>query len=540
VELVPGTILLGKYRIDEIIGTGGMGRVVRAGHLYLQQSVAIKILLPQMAESPSTVARFLREAQATVRLKSEHIARVIDVGTMNDGIPFMVMEHLEGNDLNQILRHHGPQLPEIVCDLMLQACEGMAEAHAMGIVHRDIKPSNFYITRRPDGSMLLKILDFGISKTPVGYEELTGTQTVIGTPSYMSPEQMKSGKSTDARSDIWSMGVVMYQLLQGRPPFSGESYAELVLKVGTEPPAPLDAPLPSGLGEVILRCLEKDPRNRLQNVGELARMLSPFASDPAVAAAIAARTTRILVARHNQAPDGRPSFGPTGFGQQGSPLAAGGGLATPVPLSPAQLTPRSWPPSTSLSQGRGQMTEPMRSGRGWMIAGAMSLAILFGAGGYIVNGLLKDDDRRDGAVVEAPPAAAAVPETPDPVPAVAAPPAAPTTPTAAVSPPAPTTPPPSAATAPPITATPAAAKAADGSDAPPSTWKPTVPVPTIAPNVEPKIEPKPTVAKPTVAKPAVAKTTPKPKPAVTKKATQKPKPATTKKKKKADLFDRRD
>lgn len=534
-ELAPGTILLGKYRIDEVIGTGGMGRVVRASHLYLQQSVAIKILLPQMAESPSTVARFLREAQATVRLKSEHIARVIDVGTMPDGIPFMVMEHLEGNDLNQILRHHGPQVPEIVCDLMLQACEGMAEAHAMGIVHRDIKPSNYYITRRPDGSMLLKILDFGISKTPVGYEDLTGTQTIIGTPTYMSPEQMKSGKGTDARSDIWSMGVVMYQLLQGQPPFSGESYAELVIKVGTDAPSPLHVQLPAGLGEVILRCLEKDPRNRLQNVGELARMLAPYATDPATAAATAARTTRILTAKHNQPPENRPSFGPSGFGQQGSPLAAGGGLMTPVPLSPAQLTPRSWPPSTSLSQGRGQMTEPMRSGKGWLIAGALSLVILAGAGGYIVNGMMKDGPR-EGAVVEAPPVAAAVPATQEPAPADPTAAAAPTptadtttaTPTAAT----PTTATPTAAT--PATATPTTA--APTPTVVPTTRQPTVP--TIAPTAESKPTTTATAAKP-VAKPAVAKpAATKPKPAITKKPTTKP--ATTTKKKKADLFDRRD
>src|SRR5262245_30745271 len=240
-----------------------MGRVVRAAHLNLKQQFAIKVLLPHMADSAETVSRFEREAQATSQLKSEHIARVFDVGRMRDGVPFMVMEYLSGNDLNQVLRHHGPQRPQIVCDLMLQACEGMAEAHSIGIVHRDIKPSNFFITTRPDGTMLLKILDFGISKTPVGATELTGVQTVIGTPTYMSPEQMRSGKTADARSDVWSMGIVMYQLLSGRPPFVGESYPELVLKVGSEQPPPIGVPLPRGLEEVILRCLEKKPEMRL-------------------------------------------------------------------------------------------------------------------------------------------------------------------------------------------------------------------------------------------------------------------------------------
>src|SRR5688572_10177110 len=277
-----------------------MGRVVKASHLYLQQPVAIKILLPQMAESQSTVARFLLEAQATVRLRSEHIARVMDVGTMQDGTPFMVMEYLEGHDLNQILRHHGPQMPQAVVDLILQACEGMAEAHQMGIVHRDIKPSNFFITRRPDGSNLLKILDFGISKTPAEVSELTGTQTVIGTPTYMAPEQMVSARSTDPRSDIWSMGVVMYQLLQGRPPFEAETYAQLVIKVGTEKPTPFHVQLPPGLQDIVFRCLEKDPKNRIQNVGELARMLAPYAPDPLSAQQSAERASRILAGpRHS-------------------------------------------------------------------------------------------------------------------------------------------------------------------------------------------------------------------------------------------------
>ena len=173
----PGDILLGKYRVEEVIGIGGMGRVVKASHLYLQQPVAIKFLLPADGREPVDRRAVPPRGAGDRPAQSEHIARVMDVGTMPDGTPFMVMEYLEGHDLDQILRHHGPQLPQAVVDLMLQACEGIAEAHALGIVHRDIKPSNFFITQPPDGSTLLKILDFGISKTPAGLRELTGTQT---------------------------------------------------------------------------------------------------------------------------------------------------------------------------------------------------------------------------------------------------------------------------------------------------------------------------------------------------------------------------
>ena len=521
-ELAPGTILFGKYRIDDLIGTGGMGYVVRASHLFLHQPVAIKILLPQMAESDSTKQRFIREAQATVRLKSEHIARVMDVGMMPDGAPFMVTEYLDGNDLNQILRHHGPQLPAIVVDLMLQACEGIAEAHALGIIHRDIKPSNFFITQRPDGSMLLKILDFGISKTPVGYEDLTGTQTVIGTPSYMAPEQMKSGRSADPRSDIWSIGVVMYQLLTGRPPFYGESYADLVLKVGLEAPAPIPIPLPTGLAEVLLRCLEKDPSFRFQTVGELARSLAPYASDPVSAAQSANRAGRILQQRAQA-------------GVQGSPLTAGGGLSTPIPLSPAQLTPHSWAPSqaTSLSQGAGQVTVRTRGNRGILIAGMTALCVLAGAGGYAVSQMSRSDgtrsdsaastpDTHDGPHVQAPGAAAQpTTTTQDPAPAAPATPAPTPTPTAVV-------------------ATPPAPEPAPDAAAP---WK-ALPQTRTLPE-HPAATPTPTVIRPPAAEPKPAATKPaaEPKPAATKPAAAEPKPAVTKPatkpKKGDDLFDSR-
>jgi serine/threonine protein kinase len=398
-----GETLLGKYRVEEVIGIGGMGRVVRATHLYLNQPVAIKILLPNMAESSSTVQRFLREAQATVKLRSEHIARVMDVGTLPDNTPFMVMEFLEGYDLNQILRHHGPQMPMAVVDLMVQACEGMAEAHALGIIHRDIKPSNFFITRRPDGSNLLKILDFGISKTPAELTELTGTQTVIGTPTYMAPEQMRTARSTDPRSDVWSMGVVMYQMLAGRPPFEAETYAELVLKVGVEPPTPLHVQLPPGLGQVIFSCLEKDPRNRMQSVGDLARSLAPYASDPISAQQSAERATRILATQRGD----RPGFTPGGLNGMGSSQG----------LTPPALTPKSWHHTngSSLSGGAGQVSAKPKSSRGLVIGCVAALVVLAGSGGFIASTLMRKGDRADSHVQAPEPAkapAAPAAETP--------------------------------------------------------------------------------------------------------------------------------
>ncbi|HEY1814095.1 MAG TPA: serine/threonine-protein kinase [Kofleriaceae bacterium] len=420
----PGDILLGKYRVEDVIGIGGMGRVVRATHLYLHQSVAIKILLPTMAESSSTVERFLREAQSTVKLRNEHIARVMDVGTMPDGVPFMVMEFLEGFDLNQILRHHGPQLAQPVVDLILQACEGMSEAHALGIIHRDIKPSNFFITRRPDGSNLLKILDFGISKTPAGVSELTGTQTVVGTPTYMAPEQMRTARSTDPRSDIWSIGVVMYQMLVGRPPFEAETYAELVLKVGTDPPAPLyGIQLPAGLDTIVMRCLEKDPNNRVQNVGELARMLAPYASDPLSAQQSAERATRILTQ-----PKDRMSLSQVSVG-----MGSGGMGLTPPP----NATPHSWNKS-SVGGAAGQMgasTAVVRGGRGMVIAGVAALCVAAGVGGFVIANSMSNKSPAVSTITPAsqPVAAPAPTPAPAPAPAPVPAPAVPTVPTVPVA-----------------------------------------------------------------------------------------------------------
>ncbi len=276
----PGTVLLGKYRVNSLIGEGGMGVVLRAKHIDLDEDVAIKCLLPEMLERPDIVQRFLREAKAAVKLKGEHVARVHDVGRLDNQIPYIVMEYLEGADLNAILKHHGAQEPAVAVDLMLQACEAIAEAHSLGIVHRDIKASNFFITQPANESPILKVLDFGIATAPEGTSDLTSTQSVIGTPAYMSPEMMRSSKASDARSDIWSMGVVLYELLEGDRPFRSEAYSELCLKVGMDPPIPILNPnVPDGLRAVVMKCLEKPLEKRYQSVAELAFDLMPFSSD---------------------------------------------------------------------------------------------------------------------------------------------------------------------------------------------------------------------------------------------------------------------
>jgi len=240
-----GAVLAGRYRVERLLGQGGMGVVVKAMHLQLFQPVAMKFLLPEVLGNQQVVQRFLREAQAAVRLKSEHVARVIDVGSLETGAPYMVLEYLEGADLSNFPRS---QLSVGgVVDMILQACEALAEAHSLGIVHRDIKPANFFITRGSDGKQLLKVLDFGISKTPMGNSNLTATQSVMGTPAYMSPEQMRSSRDVDHRADIWALGVVLFELLQGAPPFGGDTFSSMVIKVVNDPLPRLSVQLPGEL-----------------------------------------------------------------------------------------------------------------------------------------------------------------------------------------------------------------------------------------------------------------------------------------------------
>jgi eukaryotic-like serine/threonine-protein kinase len=285
----PGDILAGKYRVERVLGVGGMGVVLAAHHIQLDEKVALKFLLPHALAHPEAVARFIREARTAAKIKSEHVARVSDVGQLETGAPYMVMEYLEGEDLSGWLEKHGALPVEQAVDFVLQACVAVADAHALGIVHRDLKPANLFCVRRSDAQLSIKVLDFGISKsTQVGASgpgmDMTKTSALMGTPLYMSPEQMRASRDVDGATDIWALGVILFELLAGEPPFAADTVTELVLKVATDPPLhlrSLRADMPPALDAVIGRCLEKDRTRRYRNVGELASALLPFAGSRA-------------------------------------------------------------------------------------------------------------------------------------------------------------------------------------------------------------------------------------------------------------------
>jgi serine/threonine protein kinase len=280
-QIPVGAVIGGKYRIDALLAEGGMGVVYRGTHLVLEQPVAIKLVRPELTHRKDAIARFLREARTIAALRGEHVARVLDSGCIKNGPPYMVLEYLEGADLRTWLQSKGPlPIPRAV-DLLLQACEGLAEAHAKGLVHRDVKPENLFLTRLPDGSEVVKVLDFGISKRMD--DERTRSYTAdgqsLGSPHYMGPEQMSAPADVDARADIWSLGVVLFELISGRLPFDGESVATVCARVICRTPSPLRAlcpEAPAALEGAILRCLSKRPADRFASVGELAEALVVF------------------------------------------------------------------------------------------------------------------------------------------------------------------------------------------------------------------------------------------------------------------------
>ena len=293
----PGTILLGKFRVDSVIGRGAMGIVIAATNIALDQKVAIKFMLPGKDTNPERHERFMREARIAARLTNQHIAKVLDVGTLSENAaPYLVMEFLRGKDLEGVLVERGVLPFAEAVSYVLQVCEAVAEAHKAGIVHRDLKPANLFLTKLADGSACIKVLDFGVSKlTETGGAELTHESAIMGSPLYMPPEQMRSSRDVDARADVWSLGIVLYQLVAGITPFHAEGIPQVCTRVFMGEPTPLtkfrpDAP--AGLEAVLLRCFERDRAQRWQNLAELAAALVPFG--PARSVVHAERAAAIL------------------------------------------------------------------------------------------------------------------------------------------------------------------------------------------------------------------------------------------------------
>ncbi|MBX3200348.1 MAG: protein kinase [Labilithrix sp.] len=415
-----GTVLADKYRVDRVIGAGGMGVVVAATHIELDDQVAIKVLKPETARHRESVQRFLREGKIAARLESEHVARVRDVGRLDDGTPFLVMELLAGEDLQARLARSGPLPIESGVDLALQACEALSEAHAEGIVHRDLKPSNMFVTRRRNGEPCLKLLDFGISKLTDASEEAAVTQAaaVFGSPRYMSPEQLLSTTGVDSRTDVWSLAVAMYELFAGVPPFRGTTLASVHLAILNDSPAPLDLvrpDVPAGLARTIDDALAKERAARTPTIADFAAALAPHASPIGLAAletlrftqaARRARAEHATSARGERAPSGGEVPPSEGRGDDGARRALGPAASDgretrtqtrgPSPLALAaqpllQAPPRAQatldhapppdpPHPTTLGNFAGGAAPPSAASGGLTLAGAaVGLLVLAGA-----------------------------------------------------------------------------------------------------------------------------------------------------------------
>jgi serine/threonine-protein kinase len=278
-----GDVVGGKYRVERLIGRGAMGAVFSARHELLGRQVALKLMSQEHADSPQSITRFFNEARAVARIESEHIARILDMGQTEGGSPFIVLELLEGEDLSQTLESRGPLPVSDVVGWIVQALEAMAEAHSLGIVHRDLKPANLFLARKRDGTSIVKVLDFGISKdgrhhpaTPA----LTATSSILGSPAYMAPEQLRDARTVDARADIWAIGVALYELLAGGLPFRAANVADMcvaILERDLLPVRSVRGDTQRALDDVVRRCLARDPAKRFPDVAALAEALVPFA-----------------------------------------------------------------------------------------------------------------------------------------------------------------------------------------------------------------------------------------------------------------------
>ncbi|XXX82528.1 serine/threonine-protein kinase [Sorangium sp. So ce134] len=471
-----GDVLLGKYTVERVLGRGGMGIVVAARHRELGELFAIKLLLPRALADAQATELFLREARAAVQLKGDHIVRVHDVGRLETGAPYMVMEHLVGSDLQQIVVERGPLPVGEAVDYVLQVCNALAEAHAQGLVHRDLKPANLFLTRRPNGEPFVKVLDFGISRRiKPDAADLTNTLVLLGSPFYMAPEQMVRAKRVDTRSDVWSMGVVLHHLVTGMMPFPAETLTEVVARVLQEEPllpSQQRPGLPEELDTVVALCLQKRPEHRFQAIEELAAALRVLTATggPDLAAPAAVRSfpgAASALVETQAAPDPPPA-------RPSQPTAE-----TPAPSSGRELAQTLADPierAAPAARPSGRVWRRLRTLPRWASAAAAALAALVLGIGWLPWSRQQPSAPAASAIaapqeipapvaspagVEAPSPAAADdatasavdrPPAPPPPPSASAP-SAPGAPASSSSPP----PPPSSAPAPPAPGAPASA-----------------------------------------------------------------------------------
>jgi serine/threonine-protein kinase len=368
-----GDVLGGKYQVERVLRAGGMGIVLVATHVQLKEKVALKVLVGHAAGEPSAVARFLREARAATSVKSEHVVRILDFGTLEEGEPYLVMELLQGRDLRDVLEENGPLPVETAVRYVLQVCRGLSAVHAQRIIHRDLKPANLFLTESSDGSPLVKLLDFGIAKAleperlllDEGSETLTHASQLLGSPVYMSPEQIRCSTKVDERSDVWSLGVILHELVAGEPPFQAPTVSGLLATVAADAPVPLrkvQPNAPAELEEVILGCLEKDLDKRIASVDALAARLRgvtragharPKTWLYVVAAALGATVATALVLRPRNRPEvAAPEPHATAAQEAREPAAVTTAIEVPTPVA----TPA---PSASAS-ARARTREPAR------------------------------------------------------------------------------------------------------------------------------------------------------------------------------------
>jgi serine/threonine-protein kinase len=490
-----GDRLGGKYLVDRLLGSGGMGLVLAAKNLETGEQVAIKLLRPKAAGDRIHAERFAREARAIVKIKSDHVVKVFDAGTLSESdAPFIVMEYLSGRDLSQMIREEGAMPLQAAADLMLQICDAVASAHAVGVVHRDLKPSNFFVTKDPvTGRARVKVLDFGIAKA-IGQDgvvdpNLTETQAVFGSPTYMSPEQIRSAKHVDHRSDIWSLGVALYEVTTGRLPFAADNVAGLLASIVADPPyypRGFVPDMPHVFEELLLACLHKDPKQRVQSAGDLGLALAPFATQGPETDALLASIVRSSPPTHQPFPgETGPRMPRISYPnvQPSAPMPASAPMPMPMQMQSAPTTGPIAPESSSRWPGLppdGQRTSGVAFGStgsdlhaavpkpiGRKVATGVGFVLLLGVvggGAVFVPRFLKKTP---------PPAPAAV------QPSAAPPPSAPASETAA---------------APPIAS---------------------IPAPTVSASAEASAKPPPTPKKPPRAHPA---TTPRPAPAPAKPA----------------------